>query len=42
MKDEQRLQDILEAIETIETYIVSSYDEFFFQILRRKTLFSTI
>lgn len=28
MKDRQRLRDILAAIETIETYSVSSYEEF--------------
>jgi uncharacterized protein with HEPN domain len=28
VKDEKRLQDILDAIEAIEAYSVSSYDEF--------------
>lgn len=28
MKDEKKLQDILDAIEAIEAYSVSSYDEF--------------
>jgi uncharacterized protein with HEPN domain len=28
MKDHQKLQDILDAIEKIEAYSVSSYDEF--------------
>ncbi len=28
MKDEKKLQDILDAIEAIETYSVSSYEEF--------------
>ncbi len=28
MRDQARLQDILESIETIESYAVSSYEEF--------------